>query len=90
MRLQLDTTAMGSGNIDRTAADAPSNVHGTRSSRLDESADKVSFSTTSSALTKLSAMHAERLARLTQAVQKGTYDVTSSALSRALIAGAHK
>jgi anti-sigma28 factor (negative regulator of flagellin synthesis) len=90
MRLQLDTTTIGSGSIDRTAAEAPAGNHASQGSRPDDSGDRVTFSATSSALTKLSAVHAERLARLTHAVQNGTYDVASSALSSALIAGSNR
>jgi anti-sigma28 factor (negative regulator of flagellin synthesis) len=88
MRLQLDSTALGSAEsrpiqqssgLGQTAGRTPDGAR---------SGDSVGISGTSAALSRLSADRAARIQQLTAAVRNDTYKVPAAALGQAILAQA--
>ena len=90
MRLQLDSTSLGSTGASQISSteNAGHGLKNSTASSASASGDSISISTTSNILGRASASRAARLEQLTQAVQSGTYRVSTAAVSRAIVSNA--
>jgi anti-sigma28 factor (negative regulator of flagellin synthesis) len=86
MRLQLDSSPIGTGNVGGTAPAEPTG-HSARSGGASApgTQDSSSVSGISSLLNDLSTQRAARIQQLTGLVQSGSYNVSSTAISHSLV-----
>ncbi|HWE49113.1 MAG TPA: flagellar biosynthesis anti-sigma factor FlgM [Bryobacteraceae bacterium] len=89
MRLQLDSSSIGTGNVTGTAStEAAGNSRRAGGANVSDTQDTSSVSGISSLLSNLSAERAARVQQLAAQVQGGTYNVPSAAIGHAMVSQA--